>query len=288
MATRKLKRPVSPADPHPFETFVLTGAASGIGRHLAHTFARQKKNLALTDVNVAGLKSLEKELRAAGVEGELLLRPLDVRQAKDWARLMDDVFKRFGRLDVLLNIAGYIRPGYVHEIEPDDAHRHFDINAKGVIFGTREAARLMTVQGRGHIINFASLAGVAPIPGIALYSASKHAVRGFSLAAAEELAPLGVHVTVICPDAVQTPMLDLQVNYREAALTFSGNRFLTVRDIERVVVDFVLPKRPREVLVPRHRGWLAKIGAAFPALARLLARSLHRKGSARQQQLRKN
>ena len=74
----------------------------------------------------------------------------------------------------------------------EDVHRHFDVNVKGVIFGTRAAAARMIPQGHGHVVNIASMAALAPIPGLALYSASKYAVRAFSLAAAEELRAHGV------------------------------------------------------------------------------------------------
>ena len=91
---------------------------------------------------------------------------------------------RGGRIDVLMNVAGIIAPGKVHEITADRMLSHLDVNARGVMLGTQAAARQMVRQGQGHIINIASLAGLAPIPGIAPYTASKFAVRGFSLAVA--------------------------------------------------------------------------------------------------------
>lgn len=263
------------------EVYLLTGAGSGIGRHLAGVFARQGRELILTDVNFAALESLADELSEYPIE----IHELDVRSARAWQALIAHVTTRHGRLDAVLNIAGYIRPGYVHELDPEEVDRHIDINVKGVIFGTRYAAEYMAARKQGHIINFASLAGVAPIAGIGVYSASKHAVRGFSLAAAEELQAFNVAVTAVCPDAVATPMLDKQVAFKEAALTFSGSRFLTVEDIERVIVKRVLPKRPREALIPGSRGALAKIGGAFPSLAKLLSRTLTAKGDARRRSL---
>lgn len=95
----------------------------------------------------------------------------------------------------------------------------------------------MVRQGHGHIVNVASL---GPIPGIALYSASKYAVRSFSLAAAQELRAHGVAVTTVCPDAVKTPMFDHQIAYREAALTFTAPRVLRVEEVSRVILGKVL------------------------------------------------
>src|SRR5205823_4569252 len=110
----------------------------------------------------------------------------------------------------------------------------------------------------GHIINIASMAALAPIPGISLYSASKYAVRGFSLAAAQELRAHGVYVTVVCPDAVQTPMLDAQLAHDEAAATFSGPRLLTVEEVGRAIIGQGLARRPLEIYLPPSRGWLAR------------------------------
>ena len=166
-------------------------------------------------------------------------------------------------LDRLFNIAAYLKPGYIHETDPQEIDRHIDINVKGLIIGSQLAAKHMVEQGKGHIVNIASLGGIAPIPGIALYSTSKFAVRGFSLALAQELKPLGVKVTVICPDAIQTPMLALQEDYDEAALTFSGPKALSLEDIEKIVFAEVLPNAPIEVTLPWQRGALAKLGGAF-------------------------
>ena len=80
------------------------------------------------------------------------------------------------------------------------------------------------------------------------------------------------------PDAVQTPMLDLQVDYEEAALTFSGSRPLTVEDIAAVILDEVLPKRPLEITVPLGRGAAARLANSLPAASRLLAPFLAKKG----------
>jgi 3-oxoacyl-[acyl-carrier protein] reductase len=111
-------------------------------------------------------------------------------------------------------------------------------------------------------------------------------VRAFSLALAMELRPLGVHVTVLCPDAIETPMLERQVNADEAALTFSGGRPLSLGEIERAVFDTVLTRRPPELLLPAGRGLQARLAGAFPRLSALLLERLRAKG-ARAQRVRR-
>jgi 3-oxoacyl-[acyl-carrier protein] reductase len=116
-------------------------------------------------------------------------------------------------------------------------------------------------------------------------AASRFAVRGFSLAAGLELRPHGVYVSVVCPDAVQTPMLDRQVAFPEAALSVSGSRPLTVEQVVRVIVEGVLVKRPLEVLIPGSRGVLVRATSVWPGLALRLAPVMTRRGALRQQAL---
>ena len=268
------------------KSIVLTGAASGIGRHLAKTLSAKGHRVLATDVNEQGLSDLA-ALRGRG-GGDLLTTPLDVTHPDQWESALDLAEKEFGVIDVVMNVAGYLKPGFVHEVDERSVHLHIDVNVKGVLFGTRAAARRMVAQGHGHIVNFGSLASLAAVPGLCLYSASKYAVRGFSLAAAAELAPHNVAVTLVMPDAVQTPMLDLQVHYEEAAMTFSGDAPLTVEDIEAVISNEVLPKQPMEITVPLGRGLLARVANTAPGAALLLAPRLTAKGKKAQEKAKKN
>ncbi len=269
------------------KTIVLTGAASGIGKHLAKALSGRGHRVLATDVNEQGLSELA-SLRGRGGGGDVLTHALDVTSPEAWERALDAAEKAFGPADVVMNIAGFLKPGFIHETDERSVHLHIDVNVKGVIFGTRAAAKRMVPRGSGHIVNFGSLASLAAVPGLCLYSASKFAVRGFSLAAAAELKPHGVAVTVVMPDAVQTPMLDLQVDYKEAAMTFSGDAPLTVEDIESAIVSRVLTRRPMEVTIPLGRGLLARVATTAPAAALLLAPSLTAKGQKAQEKARKS
>lgn len=264
----------------PSKVMVLTGCASGIGCHLAKILAADGHRLVCTDINLEALEALAEQCQWD--DSRVLVRKLDVRQPEAWKRTIDDALRRFDRVDVLMNIAGYLRPGYIHELPIAEVDRHVDINIKGTIFGTQAAATQMVKQGQGHIINVGSLASLAPVAGLNLYSASKFAVRGFSLAVAQELRMHGVYVTLVLPDAVQTPMLDLQADFEEAAMTFSGTAPLTVRDIEEVILNKVLRDRPLEVTLPAGRGALARIATCVPEVTSWLGPVLKRKGVAAQ------
>jgi 3-oxoacyl-[acyl-carrier protein] reductase len=265
------------------DRFLVTGCGSGIGRHLADEIVRRGHRLLATD---AAPEALERHAEAAAWPADRVrCEGLDVRDPAAWERLTALAEELWGGLDVVMNVAGILQPAAVVDAGDDDVHRHFDGNVKGVVFGTRAAARSMIRQGFGHVVNVASLASLAPIPGIALYSASKYAVRAYSLAAAEELRPHGVAVTTICPDAVQTPMLELQRDYDEAAMTFSGPRVLTAREVVDAILGPVLRRRPLELFLPRSRGWLARTADLFPTAALRIGPLLTRAGKKKQRRL---
>lgn len=253
---------------------VVTGAASGIGRRTAQLLVDGGDRVLALDLNEAALHEL-----ARGLPGErLAVRRLDVRDAASWTAALDDARARWGRIDALLNIAGVLLPGRTHEAPLETIERQLDVNTKGLMIGTRLASELMVRQGHGHVVNIASLAALVPVPGIGAYSASKFAVRAYSLAAARELAAHGVAVSVVCPDLVDTPMLDAQLGHEEAALAFSGPRALTVDEVARCVVERVLVTREREVWLPRYRGWLARLSEVIPGVADRIQGVLSRHG----------
>ncbi len=261
-------------------TFLITGCASGIGRNLADALVAAGNRVCATDID---LEALQAHVEAEAWPTERLeLARLDVTDADQWDVVAERTRHRFGSIDVLCNVAGYLLPGWVQNVDVATIDRHVDLNLKGVMYGMRAVVRHMIENKAGHIINVASMAALAPIPGLALYSASKYAVRAFSLAAAHELRPHGVKVTVVCPDAVRTPMLELQRDYEEAALTFSGPRVLEPEQVTDTIMGEVLRKAPLEVYLPSRRGWLARVADIFPEAGFTLAPLLRKRGRARQ------
>jgi len=265
------------------DVFLITGAASGIGRHLVEHYASPaggSHRILAADIDVEGLQRLK---AATGFSDEqVAVATLDVRSPDNWRAVIDDALDRFGDLDVLMNVAGVLMPGYVWEFDAKQVDFHVDVNIKGVMHGTNAAAQTFRSRGAGHIINIGSLSGLVPVSGLTLYSATKFAVRGFSLAAAQDLAPHGVSLTVINPDAVATPMLDLQVDYEQAALTFSGEAPLTVQEV-REAVDKALETKAMELLVPFGRGLIARLTTFAPAPLTKVAPLFKKRGIANQQ-----
>jgi len=262
---------------------ILTGCASGIGKCLSESLYREGHHLTLTDVNEKALQEVSRKNQWD--PKRVVLQKLDVRKSEDWKAVIQTTLSRWNRIDVLFNVAGVIQPGFIHEIDLNAIDFHIDTNLKGTIIGTKLAAEQMVRQKQGHIINIASLAGVTPVRGLNLYSASKFGVRGFTLSVAEELKEHNVTVSVVCPDAVDTPMLTLQLDYPEACLTFSGSRALAVEEVGKVILNEALKKKKLEVIYPASRGWIAKLASVRPQLAGFLMSSLIRKGLKNQQQM---
>lgn len=263
---------------------IITGAASGIGRHLTGLLAKRGYTIIAADANQDGLAAARAEDRWPE---SVTTTYLDVTNEDDWAATFDFAQTLLRGVDVLMNVAGVLRPGFVLDVDARDYDLTFGVNVKGIVLGTREAARRMVAAKLpGHIVNFGSLASLTPVPGLSIYCASKWAVRGFSLSAAVELEEHGIGVTLVCPDAVQTPMLDIQKDREEAALTFSGSRALTVEEVGQAIVEHVLPKRPTEITLPLGRGLLARIGGIAPGAAQKLYPMMKKKGQEQQKKSR--
>lgn len=268
---------------HHEQVIIITGCASGIGRYLAENLYREGHRLALTDANEKGLQEAAEQNGWTGEKA--IVQAMDVTKRAEWEKVIQATLERWSRIDVLMNIAGVIRPGYIHETDFDMIDFHIDVNLKGTIYGTKLVSEQMVKQKGGHIINIASMAGISPVSGLDLYSTSKFGVRGFTLSIANELQEHNVAVTVVCPDLVDTPMLTLQLDYPEAALTFSGSRHLTVQEIGQVILDQGLKKKKLEIVYPTGRGLTAKVASFQPKMANLILKKLTEKGLKRQKEL---
>ena len=259
----------------------LTGCASGIGKHMAGVLYARGAHLFLTDLN---LEALTSQVAQAGWDrSRVHLYRLDVRDAIQWDHAMNDATAKLGGLDYMFNIAGVSMGRYAHECTPKDIDFVIDINTKGTLYGTSAAARRMVAAGSGHIINIASLAGLAPTPGMSLYCASKFAVRGYCMAILSELKPHNVAVSCICPDAVETPMLHQEALEPEAAISFSCDRILTVQDVERAILT-AMEKKTAEILIPGGSPKLLfRFITAWPVQAMRLLPLFQRKAERQQQ-----
>lgn len=185
---------------------LITGAGSGLGRALALEFARRGAQVACTDIRPEGAAETFAELKAAGGSG--MCFELDVSSEAQFDAAVAQLETSWGGLDILINNAGVASSGMVADAPLAQWQWVLDINLLGCVRGARAAIPLMLQQGRGHIVNVASFAGLANPPALASYNAAKAAVISLSETLRLELADEDIGVTVACPSFFETPLLD--------------------------------------------------------------------------------
>jgi len=217
---------------------LVTGALAGIGRATATAFAREGATVVVSGRRDEDGKAFAAELRALGAEAEYLRA--DVSIEDDVQALVDGAVKTFGKLDVAVNNAGFTgSPGQLatQTLEAYDAV--FGTNVRGLFLSLKHELRVMTRQGFGSIVNLSSTFGERGGAGAALYSASKHAVNGFTRSAALEVAATGIRVNAVAPGPVATGGLERCAGSQERAAamaaTVPAGRIGSVDDIADVI-----------------------------------------------------
>ena len=180
---------------------IVTGASSGIGAALCRALAAAGAQVVCTDIDGNAAARTAAPLGASSAR-------LDVTDAAAVQGCVDEVVDRTGRLDLMFNNAGIAWGGDTELLTLDQWNAIIDINVRGVVHGVAAAYPQMVKQGHGHLVNTASMAGLAAAGQITSYVMSKHAVVGLSLALRSEAAGRGVGVLAVCPGAVETPILD--------------------------------------------------------------------------------
>ena len=254
---------------------IVTGGGSGIGKALANAMSLRGTNVIVTDIDLEKAEAVAKE---CGVNATAF--QVDVRDEHRVKNIVEQSFEKYRRLDFIFNNAGIGVAGETFEIPTALWDRIIDINLKGVLNGVLAAYPIMVKQGYGYIVNTASLAGLGPAALMAPYAMTKHAVVGLTHSLRVEAAPLGVQVNVLCPSAIETPILDSfnPADLPAVAWTPNARRYQTnlaappypvskmaeevLRAIEKNKSTIVLPGRAR-------LAWF--LGRLFPRLVEKLA-----------------
>ena len=180
---------------------MVTGGAAGIGRVAAEAFAREGAKLAICDVNPETGEAAAKSLGA-----EASFEKLDVANEAAVSAWTDQVVKRYGRIDVLVNNAGITRDALLLRMKASDWDLVMNVNLKGAFLCTRAVVRYMAQQRSGRIVNVASVVGVVGNAGQANYVASKAGLIGLTKTVAREFAARGITVNAVAPGFIETQM----------------------------------------------------------------------------------
>jgi short-subunit dehydrogenase len=247
---------------------LLTGASRGLGADMARRFARERARLALAARSMADLERVRADCAAVGAEAVAVAA--DVGDPVSLRALVEAVESSLGPVDVPVNNAGVEEVLDFERTSLERIEEIIRVNVLGVLWLTRLVVPSMIARRSGHVVNIASIAGLTPIPHNDIYSASKHAVVGFSRALRLELAEHGVGVSVLCPGPVDAGMF---ARWTERPPAVAGG-VVSSRTVAEAVVQAVLRDRG-EVVVARG---LSRIGdwsfAIAPELAGRLMRRL--------------
>jgi short-subunit dehydrogenase len=245
---------------------IVTGASSGIGEATARQFGREGAKVVLAARRLDRLEELAREIRAFGAGAETLVVQADLSKLEDIQSLINQTLETFGRIDVLVNNAGFGRLDWLENLDPKkDIEAQFDVNVLGVVLTTRQALPVMIEQRSGHIINMCSMASLIATPTYTIYAASKHAVHGFSEALRREVKPWGIEVSMIYPGGVKTEFAEHARGKRKTRTTTPKFLLLSAEDVGNTVVQLV--RRPRAMrIIPWMWSLTALLNKLFPSI----------------------
>jgi len=229
---------------------LVTGSARGIGKGIAARLARDGATVAVADALADRAEQTAEEIRKAG--GQAKSFRLDVTDSTEVERAFASVVQEYGRLEILVNNAGVHLVKPITDYTDEDWDYVFNVNARGVFYCLRAAARYMKEQRWGRIVNIVTILSGTPYS--SLYEASKHAVMGLTKCLMYELAPYGITVNAVSPGAVDTELLQKGIRekalssgmtveeiYAQIAATTPLGRLCTPEDVAAAVAFFVSP-----------------------------------------------
>ena len=208
------------------KTWFITGAGRGMGVEFAKAALAAGHNVVATGRNPDGVA------KALGEAGDLLVVKLDVTSTHDAEAAVAAAVERFGRIDVLVNNAASFEAGFFEELTPEQIERQLAVSLIGPMNVTRAVLPVMRRQRSGHVVTISSLAGLVGFAYNTAYAASKFGVDGWMESLAPEIAPFGIHTTVVNPGFFRTELLSEEsTNYAPATIEEYAKRNAALREL---------------------------------------------------------
>lgn len=263
----------------PEKRVMITGAGSGFGRALALEFAALGWKVGVADINAKRAKETVEMVNQAGGFGlEILCDVTDLKQLEDTALLLK---KEWGGVDIVVNNAGVAAAGFLEKISMDQWEWIIDLNLKSVIHGCRTFIPLFEEQGKGHIVNMASSAGIACLPEMANYNVTKAGVIALSETLRSELGPKNIGVTVICPAFFKSNLMDqfssTDERQRKMANKFFETSRTTAQGVARAAMK-AISKDKLYVVTPFDAKFIWYVKRLCPELLYKILRFANKKG----------
>lgn len=221
------------------KTALITGAGNGIGKVTALRFAAEGAEVAVADIDEAAARQTVSEIEQAG--GTALAVRLDISSEADWQSAVNGVSQRFGKIDVLFNNAAIFLIKPLIDTTVEEWDRVMGVNVRGTFLGLKTVIPVMMKQGGGSIINNASTVGLVGSLDVALYGASKGAIRSLSRHASVEYAAHGIRINSIYPGFVDTAMIRHRIDTEQSDSAALGKKVPLGRIADpREIADTVL------------------------------------------------
>ena len=235
---------------------IVTGASSGIGKALVYELAHQGAKLAIAARNIDELKKIESDLKSKGTD--VISIQTDVTIESDCQNLIEQTYKYFNRIDILINNAGISMRALLEDLDTEVLHRVMDVNFWGTVYCTKYALPYLLAT-KGSLVGIISIAGFIGLPGRTGYAASKFAVRGFLNTVRIENIHKGLHVLVAAPGFTAS-------NIRKTALTADGSQqgdsprneegMMSAEECASIILKGI-KRRKREIIMTWIEGKLA-------------------------------
>ncbi len=243
------------------KNILITGASGGIGAEMAVLCAKSGARLILMARSIDKLEKLRDDLQAR-FQAEVLVYQLDVSDTNAIVNIFSDVLNRLGHVDILVNNAGFGIFREAHESSIEEIRNMFDVNVVGLMAATGMVLPKMRERRFGHIINIASQAGKIATPKSSVYSATKHAVLGYSNSLRMELSDYGIYVTTVNPGPIATNFFNV-ADEKGTYLKNIQRWVLKPEYVARRVVERMLTKT-REINLPRWMNTASLFYTLFP------------------------